>query len=237
MNKHIRLLCLAIVPIATFIIFFTKPVMVQDQSYHHFVDQRSFFGIPNTMDVVSNIFFVVVGLLGILVQKNRSWFVFFISILLVAPGSAYYHWAPDDFTLIWDRLPMSVGFMALYVVMLSEHISERLEGTLPWAVLLGLASVGVWVFTTDLRLYFWIQFSSFLTIPMILLLYPSRYTHRKFYAFTLGAYILAKIVEVKDGQVFELTNHLISGHSLKHILAAVGIGFLWWMLKVRTANR
>jgi hypothetical protein len=209
--------------------------MVQDQNYHHFIDQRMFFGIPNAMDVLSNIFFLVVGLLGLSIQKNRSWLIFFISIVLVAPGSAYYHWAPDDFTLIWDRLPMSMGFMALYVILLSEHVSEKLEKTLPVAVLLGLASVMVWVLTTDLRLYFWIQFSSFLTIPMILILYPSRFSHKSFYVYTLIAYALAKIVETKDELIFEQTHHVISGHSLKHILAAVGIGLLWCMLKVRKA--
>ena len=217
----------------TLIVFFSKPVLVQEQSYHQFVDQRMFFGIPNAMDVLTNVFFLIVGLMGLSIQKNRAWLVFFISIVFVAPGSAYYHWAPNDFTLIWDRIPMSVGFMALYVILLSEHVSEKLEKTLPLATLLGLASVLVWVITTDLRLYFWIQFSSFLTIPMILILYPSRYSHKSIYAYTLAAYALAKIVEVKDKQVFELTHHLISGHSLKHILAAVGIGLLWWMLKVR----
>jgi hypothetical protein len=237
MKKHLRLLCLLAVPLATFVVFFTKPVMVQVQSYHQFVDQRMFFGIPNTMDVLSNILFLIVGLMGLAIQKNRSWLVFFISIVLVAPGSAYYHWAPNDFTLIWDRLPMSVGFMALYVILLSEHVSEKLEKTLPIAVLMGLASVMVWVFTTDLRFYFWIQFSSFLTIPMILILYPSRYSHKSIYVYTLIAYALAKIVEVKDALIFEQTHHVISGHSLKHILAAVGIGLLWWMLKVRTSPR
>lgn len=237
LNKNLKLICLLAVPIATFLVFFTKPVMVQDQSYHHFIDQRMFFGIPNAMDVLTNIFFLVVGFLGLAIQKNRSWLIFFISIVLVAPGSAYYHWAPDDFTLIWDRLPMSVGFMALYVILLSEHVSEKLEKTLPVAVLLGLGSVMVWVLTTDLRLYFWIQFSSFLTIPMILILYPSRFSHKSFYVYTLIAYALAKIVEVKDEYVYELTNRMISGHSLKHILAAVGIGMLWWMLKVRKSPR
>jgi hypothetical protein len=211
--------------------------MVQEQSYHHFVDQRTFLGIPNAMDVLTNIFFLIVGLMGLSIQKNRSWLIFFISIVFVAPGSAYYHWSPDDFTLIWDRLPMSAGFMALYVILLSEHVSEKCEKTLPAAVLLGLASVMVWVITTDLRLYFWIQFSSFLTIPMILLLYPSRFSHKYIYALTLGAYGLAKIVEVKDVLVFEQTHHLISGHSLKHILAAIGISLLCWMLKVRNRHR
>jgi hypothetical protein len=222
-----------------FLFFFSKPVIHQDPAYHQFIDTRSFFGIPNTMDVLTNIFFLLVGFAGVrevlkdkmLVQK--SWLVFFVSILLIAPGSAFYHWSPDNFTLIWDRLPMSLGFMALYVVLLSEHVSLKCEKFLPWALLLGISSVLVWVFTTDLRFYFWIQFSSFITIPMILLLYPSLYTHKIWYGWTLVFYGLAKWAEAKDQQIFQFTHECLSGHSLKHILAAIGLGCLLWMVKMR----
>lgn len=239
MKKNIKLMILIATSLILFIILFSKPMITQDQSYHNFADQRSFFGIPNAMDVLTNIFFLLAGFLGLnqLLGKGRfktkSWIVFFLSIVFVAPGSAYYHWAPNDYTLIWDRLPMSVGFMALYVVLLSEHVSINVEKFLGPAVVTGLVSVLVWVMTTDLRFYFWIQFSSFLTIPMILILYPSRFSHKYFYGLTLLAYGLAKVTEVKDAKVFELTHYWISGHSLKHILAAVGIGLLWWMLKIR----
>lgn len=226
--------------IATFIFFFTKPAMPQELSYHLFVDQRMFWNIPNTLDVISNLAFFIVGVLGlkesfkITSPVRNSWIAFFASILLVAPGSAFYHWAPNNYTLIWDRLPMSTGFMALYIVMLAEHISLKFTKLLPWALLIGLVSVLVWVATDDLRFYFWVQFSSFLTVPMILLAFTSRYTHKGWFGVTLLFYALAKWTEVKDKEVFIWTHELMSGHTLKHILAAIGLMGVWWMLKVRS---
>lgn len=226
--------------LATFIFFFTKPAMPQELSYHLFVDQRMFWNIPNTLDVLSNLAFLIVGFLGlkesfkITSPVRNSWIAFFASILLVAPGSAFYHWAPNNYTLIWDRLPMSTGFMALYVVMLAEHISLKFTKLLPWALLMGLVSVLVWVATDDLRFYFWVQFSSFLTVPMILLAFTSRYTHKGWFGVTLLFYALAKWTEVKDKEVFLWTHEMVSGHTLKHVLAAIGLMGVWWMLKVRS---
>ena len=133
------------------------------------------------MDVLSNIFFALVGSIGIFevlkrqqfLATKKSWFWFFLSILLIAPGSAYYHWAPTDATLVWDRLPMSMGFMALYIVLLSEHLTVDCQKFLYPSLVLGILSVIVWVLTTDLRFYFWVQFSSFVTIPLILMLFKS----------------------------------------------------------------
>ena len=223
----------------SFLYLFSMPVILQNPLYHQFIDTRMFGTIPNTQDVLSNIFFILVGFLGIkeiLRSKNQqmtSWIAFCASIMLVAPGSAYYHWSPDNFTLIWDRLPMSLGFMALFMIMIAEHISVKAEKFLPLALLMGISSVLVWAVTGDLRFYFWIQFSSFIIIPLILILFPSRYSHKYFYGLTLLLYGFAKWSEVKDQEIFTWTNNLLSGHTLKHILAAIGIAGLWWMLKIR----
>lgn len=239
MKLRIPILILAMLIVAVF--FIQKGVIVQVQSYHLFADNRTFLGIPNALDVLTNIAFFIVGLLGIrivILKKNElptfsSWLWFFISIFLIAPGSAYYHWAPDDHTLVWDRLPMSLGFMALYVALLTEHIDLKLEKFLPLALFLGVLSVVTWVVTSDLRFYFIIQFSSFLTIPIILLLFRSHFTHKIYYAGSLIAYALAKWTETNDRMIFEATNNLISGHSLKHLLAAFGLLLLWQMIRVR----
>lgn len=225
---------------ATFIWLFSKSVITQDQSYHAFVDTRNFWGIPNTHNVLTNILFVVAGFLGLRellsnqTRTKKSWFWFFLSIVLVAPGSAYYHLNPNDETLVWDRLPMSMGFMALYIVLLAEHVSFKIEKFLHLALITGLLSIGVWVFTKDLRFYYWIQFSTFLTVPLILFLFPSAYNKRYWYFITLIFYALAKWVEVKDHEVYQLTHEFISGHALKHILAAIGLIGLWWMVKNRS---
>lgn len=221
--------------------FYSKGIMTQPQDYHHFADNRELFGIPNAMDVITNVFFVFVGGLGIFEILNRqktlltrkSWLWFFISILIIAPGSAYYHWAPNDMTLIWDRLPMSMGFMAMYVALCSEHIDLRIEKALLPALVIGLISVLVWVVTSDLRFYFTVQFSTFVTVPVVLLLFPSRYSLKSYYFIALAFYALAKWVEVKDYEIYNGTEHLISGHSLKHIFAATGLLFLWKMINVR----
>lgn len=192
------------------------------------------------MDVLTNVFFLFAGGLGLLevtqqqkLLTRKSWFWFFLSIILIAPGSAYYHWEPNNATLVWDRLPMSMGFMALYIVLLSEHVSLKFEKLLYFALFIGVLSVMVWVVTTDLRFYFWVQFSSFITIPLILGLFPSRYSKKSWYFLALVLYGLAKWAEVKDREIFIGTNELISGHSLKHILAAMGLATLWWMVKTR----
>lgn len=238
LKGRIGLIILSLV--GTFIFFFSKSLMTQPQSYHHFADTRMMFGIPNAFDVLSNFFFLVAGALGISeVMKQaklltkKSWFWFFLSIILIAPGSAYYHWDPNDSTLVWDRIPMSMGFMALYIALLVEHISTSLERYLFPVIALGIISVVVWAVTTDLRFYFWVQFSSFVTIPLILLLFKSRYTHKFYFLYALVIYGLAKWTEVKDHEIFHGTGDIVSGHTLKHVLAAMGLATLWWMIKVR----
>jgi len=237
--KYIALL-LAALFMAIFL--YHKGPLPQEQWYHQFIDTRIFLGIPNAMDVLSNIFFVIVGILGMREVGNvlgldtkKSWWWFFFSILLIAPGSAYYHWSPNDTTLIWDRLPMSMGFMGLYIVLLCEHIHLKFEKALYPTLLLGIFSVVTWVITNDLRFYYWVQFSSFITIPIILLLFKSRYGKKYLYVVTLVFYGLAKWTEVKDKEIFYATSEMISGHTLKHILAAIGLLALWWM--VRTRNK
>lgn len=222
------------------VFLFQKGPLPQEQWYHQFVDTRMMLGIPNAMDVLSNIFFVIVGVLGMNevgkvmgLDTKKSWWWFFLAILLVAPGSAYYHLNPNDTTLIWDRLPMSMGFMGLYIVLLCEHISLKFEKALYPALILGILSVFTWVMTNDLRIYYWVQFSSFITIPIILLLFKSRYGKKYLYGVTLAFYGLAKWTEIKDKEIFYATHELISGHTLKHILAAVGLLALWWMVKTR----
>lgn len=233
------LILLAVTGISIF--FYSKGAIKQPQEYHLFADSKSLAGIPNAMNVLTNILFIIVGFLGLkvvalkghLVLNRKSWFWFFLSILFIGPGSAYYHWSPDDYTLIWDRLPMSMGFMAMYIALISEHIDLKLEKFLPLSLALGIASVIIWAMTGDLRIYFIVQFSSFVTVPLVLILFHSQFNLKGHYFFALAFYALAKWTEVKDGEIFEATYQMISGHSLKHILAAAGLFVLCRMIKKR----
>lgn len=213
----------------------------QDLGYHGFADQRELLGVPNLLDVASNIAFLVVGVAGIFlcVGPRRpplaaSWSTLFVGTALVFLGSSYYHWEPSNETLLWDRLPMTVGFMALFVALLAEHIDERFERVLlvP-ALALGVASALWWHFTDDLRFYFWVQFTPLVCIPFVLAMYRATYTHRIYLLYALGFYVCAKLAEVWDHQIFALTSNAVSGHTLKHLLAAAAIVALLLMLARR----
>ena len=218
--------------------------IAQSAAYHNFADQRFLLGVPNLLDVASNIAFVIVGALGIALCAGQrrpprvaSWRVFFIATVLTGFGSAYYHWAPNDATLVWDRLPMALAFMALLVALVVEHVGEGLERfLLAPALAVGAMSVLWWWWSGDLRPYLWVQFAPLLCIPLLLAMFPARYTHRRFIFYGIGLYALAKAAEIEDKDIFTLTAHVISGHTLKHLLAAGAIFALLVMLQRRAPN-
>src|SRR5713226_7825908 len=84
----------------------------QDPSYHDFADQRTLFGVPNFCNVVSNLPFAFVGIAGLIALHRREldagFAAFFLGAILISVGSAYYHLQPNNATLTWDRLPMTI---------------------------------------------------------------------------------------------------------------------------------
>jgi hypothetical protein len=232
---------LVLIILAFFIVILSAGPIPQPLEYHDFADKRSFGGIPNTLNVLTNIVFLIVGIAGAVYcsrhkQKDapRAWLLFFLGVAAVSFGSAYYHWKPDNHTLVWDRLPMTAGFMGLMVGILCEHVNRPIERyLLVPMILLGLFSVVYWHVTDDLRIYIWVQYAPLLCVPVILVLFQPRYTRRKYLLVALGFYIFAKICEVWDDEVFILLHQQISGHSMKHILAACGPLWIFWMLKHR----
>ncbi|CAF1179848.1 unnamed protein product [Rotaria sordida] len=237
-----------------FMIAFVPPVP-QSQSYHSFADRRSlrqlipslsFINIPNALDVLSNIPFLFVGLYGLYLLlspktiifltsfEKVGWIIFFISIACVCIGSAYYHLKPSNGTLVWDRLPMTVGFSSLVGLLIDERINPVLGKSLfPFLLAAGFASCAYWYYRDDLRPYILVQFFPMIYIPILLLISSSVYSHTLYYIYACILYSLAKLCEVADKQVFRLTSNTISGHTLKHILAASGIAVILYMLNVR----
>jgi len=213
----------------------------QDPTYHDFADRRMFFGIPNFFDVTSNLAFLLVGIAGLRtclrdgLDRNRyAWVALFAGVTLVSAGSAYYHWDPSNQTLLWDRLPITIGFMGLFAALLGEYIDERLGMLLlvP-ALILGFASVVYWHRFDDLRFYVWVQLIPLLTIPAVMVLYRAIYSHRWLLLVALGWYALAKISEANDGQILALSQGVISGHTLKHLLSALACFAILLMLQRR----
>jgi hypothetical protein len=254
-----RLLVLWITVAAVTIAVFLVPPIPQSEAYHRFVDTRAFGGVHNAFDVASNAFFIIVGLLGMrfvlsdssaanavqrFLDPRERWpyFVFFAGVALTAFGSAYYHLQPDDARLVWDRLPMTLGFMSLLAATLNERISVR-TGTLSLVPLLvfGIASVLYWNLTLarghgDLRPYVLAQFGSLLVLLLLIALFPPRYTRGADLIVSLLIYALAKVFEAADRAIFNLGG-VVSGHTLKHVTAAVSAYWILRMLKLRAPVR
>jgi len=215
---------------------FTQPRFAQDPSYHLFADARSLAGVANFWNVVTNLPFLLVGAFGIarigrLRQPAlRTGFLLFAGgVALVALGSAWYHLAPSNATLVWDRLPMTVGFMALFSLIVRDRLSEGLgRRTLAPLLILGASSVFYWYATElqgagDLRFYYVIQFLPMALIPLLLLFGAGAGGLRGAWLWaTLALYLLAKQAESHDRALFEASG-LLSGHSLKHLIAACAV--------------
>jgi len=197
------------------------PPIPQDQDYHHFADERSLFGIPNVWNVVSNLPFILVGAIGLARCRDDTATIFiFAGIFMTGFGSAYYHWSPNDATLFWDRLPMSIAFMAILAGAVEERIDAKAGALLLWPLLaLGVISLLVWRWNDDLRLYVWVQFFPCLALPLMFLLTPPKYTGTYYWVIAPALYALAKALEHFDDVIYS-AGQIVSGHTLKHLAAA-----------------
>ena len=197
------------------------PPITQDQSYHQFADQRTLFGIPNFWNVISNLPFIAVGAAGLRrFHHDPATVVLFLGIFLTGFGSSYYHWNPNDQTLFWDRLPMTLCFMAIFAAAIEERVSARAGAILLWPLLAtGVFSLLLWNWTGDLRLYVWVQFFPCLALPLLFVLFPAKYTGTYLWVIAAALYALAKLFEFYDAAIYS-AGSILSGHTLKHFAAA-----------------
>ena len=232
---------------------FSIPPIFQPQWEYNYADTRGTLGIPNFLNVISNIPFVIVGVGGLLTVFQRDirrgarfhenaerWLYasLFVGVGLTGFGSAYYHWLPKAERLLWDRLPMVIGFASVVAVIIAERISVR-AGVLMLVPLLaaGVASVEYWYRgeihgAGDLRFYGLVQFAPALVVPLLVWLFLPRYTRTPDWFAALGWYGLAVVFEILDRPIYNL-GQFFSGHTLKHFAAAVGTYWIWRMVKRR----
>lgn len=230
------------------------PRIAQWPEYHHFADQRTLWGIPHFMDVVSNIPFLLVAALGFIALWRQSkagefqdraemwpYLSFFTAVLLTAFGSSYYHLMPNNSTLVWDRIPMTMVVTSLVAIILMEKTDSKIGVRfLAPLLLLGIGSVVYWIWTEslgrgDLRFYGFILFYPVVLIPLVLFLFPKPFPAANELVRLAIYYSLAKFFEAKDAVVYEVTGQL-SGHTIKHLLAAFSLYWVIRMMRKRKAK-
>jgi hypothetical protein len=206
--------------------FLFVPATPQDARYHDFADQRTLLGIPNMVNVLSNVGFFAVGTFGLVTRRRRSTVTttFFAAMLATGVGSSLYHLTPNDTTLVYDRLPMTIAFMSFLLILL-EHESTRALIALSAA---GVASIAWWIAFDDLRPYAIVQAFPILAF-FVTRFFPRAHRDAKLWLVTAG-YIVAKLCETYDRQIFAVLGGTISGHSLKHLVAAAATLAVWWQL-------
>jgi hypothetical protein len=227
-------------------VVFSLPRIAQNPAVHQYADERSWLGVPYTLDVLSNIPFVAAGVVGLLrlrccgeTRPRWMWAVLFAGIGLTGFGSAYYHWRPDNGTLVWDRLPMAVVFMTFFASMISERIDMRAGRWLFGPLLAtGVTSVLCWYWSemrgaSDLRLYGLVQFFPMSAIPVMAILFPPRYTRNRDLWIVLVWYAVAIVFQLTDAPVYNWLE-FVSGHTLKHLCAGVAA---WRIVQMLTRER
>jgi hypothetical protein len=215
------------------------PALMQPAHYHDFADQRAWGALPHAMDVLSNLPFALWGLAGAgvlvqalrrqLVDRTTAWLaaLFFGGLVVTTAVSAMYHLQPDNAGLLWDRGGMVLAFAGLLGLAARQGVSARAGVALAAAVmLLGPVSVQVWAMSGNLLPWGVLQFGGMGLIVGLAWLRPQAAGARQAqrlpirWSLLIALYALAKVLELGDHQVFEWTGQLISGHSLKHIVAS-----------------
>ena len=235
------LIAIAIVLFA--VLRFVFGPLAQDPSYHLFADMRAWGPIPRAGDVLSNLTILVAGIAGIALRRRvqiasseRAAYALLVAgMLLTAIGSAYYHWAPSDARLIWDRLPMTFVLAAIVALVLSDRVDPAFARVAWWPfALLGVASLVWWSWSGDLLLYLVMRVGAGLLIVYLCLLRDGRHSHIGWLVAALALDLMMTASERLDEQIFAATNGLVSGHNIKHVLAGALLGcLLLWLLQRR----
>jgi hypothetical protein len=214
------------------------PSLAQPGAYHQFANQSTWFGIHNASDVLSNLPFGIAGIWGFWVLhqslaqiiqptateqvRNICIAVFFCGLLATSVGSSWYHLQPDHTGLAVDRLTMAIAFAGLLGVAACERISARSSMALMmFTVLAGPLSLWHSTLTGNILPWAVVQFGGLAIL--IGLSFVKTQASAVSLPWIVAIYALAKFFEHFDVQVFELTGHLVSGHTLKHLVASLVI--------------
>jgi hypothetical protein len=233
--------------VASVVVVASLPAIPQPLSYHSFADTRIFLGIPNALDVLSNLSFIVVGVLGLyfglrpqsaLTSTPRwAYGTMFAGLILTELGSGYYHSSPDNHRLVWDRLPMTLAMAGFMSAMLVDRLGPKMLWLLPAFVAVGTGSVLEWNWSEqaghgDLRWYALYQGLVMVVGVLLMLLFPSRTLGTREFVIAAAGNVAAKVFELLDKPIYHLGG-VVSGHSLKHLSAGLAFMPLALLLSAR----
>ena len=244
-------LLIAIALILGVLAIYFSPIK-QSRNFYDYADQSVLLGIPHFWDVISNLGFLVVGIIGLIEHKRKSlalvpsmsfaYQLFFIGLIGAFLGSSFYHWVPGAFSLMIDRIPITVCFISLYCIIIAEYLSPKLGKAMLFPMLAyGVVSVIYWYMTDittgrgDMAPYVLVQLLPIIHIPLIVWLYPNKYYPTRNYLYALVLYVVCKWAESNDDELHAITS-LLSGHTIKHILAAVA-GYYIYLGWKKTAKK
>ncbi|WP_341675574.1 hypothetical protein [Niveibacterium sp. SC-1] len=215
--------------------------------YHAFADQRAWAGIPQAADVLSNLAFLLAGLWGVRVMwrsperpSRAAWWLFAGGVVAVALGSSWYHLAPDDARIVWDRIPIALACAGLSAAVLCERFELlEIEANALTAVLATAATASVlaidWL-GGDLRPYLVLQLVPLLVLPLLQWSHAAPRQERWATSAAALLYLLAKLCELGDAAILAQLQ-LVSGHTLKHLFSALACATLVAMLARRPERR
>jgi hypothetical protein len=220
----------------------------QDPAYHLLADTRTLQGVvPRAGDILTNLAILAAGLFGLAFRSRMNVApdertaadVLIAAAILTAIGSAYYHLAPANATLIWDRLPISIVLTSLLALVMADRVHPLFAREALWPFTgLGVASVALWGVSEamgqeDLFLYLIVRIGAGAAIVFLLILRPPRHTGTVWLVAAAMCEVAMAILERFDHELFRLTGGLASGHNLKHVLAGVALASVFWWLRVR----
>jgi hypothetical protein len=210
--------------------------IAQFADYHAFADQRTLFGVPHAFDVLSNVGFAIVALWGmrhVFTGRSYGYALFVVSLLLTAAGSAFYHLDPNDIRLVWDRLPIALACAGLLAAVRAESRGGRNDAAATFAIAAAaFGSVYWWDISGDLRPYLLLQALPLVLIPLWQWIDHAARERRIAFAAAIALYVLAKVAELNDQAIFAALG-VVSGHTLKHVLATLASAVVVYELNGR----
>ncbi len=205
------------------------PEVMQPAHQHDFADQRFFGYLPCAADVMSNLPFALWGLAGLLILPSVKLHraitglaaLFFTGLIITAAASSWYHLQPNNTGLAIDRLGMTIAFAGLLGLAAADRASMR-AGVMLSCLVLVFGPLSVWASSMSGNLLPWLllQFGGMALILWLATRQPVKGALAIRWGIVILIYAAAKVSELADHAIYDLTSQFISGHSLKHIVAS-----------------